>query len=360
MAGGDSDMQEKTEEATPQRREEFRKQGQVAQTRELSSALALFGLSLVLYFMGRLFVEQFFSIYNELYTTQLLATIKSGDILPALIYSMKKILLLSFPVFLTMFVFGIASSVLQVGFMFTSETLTPNLKKVNPLEGLKRMFSMKALVEGIKAVFKFSLVAIIIYSVLKNEFAIIPKLIYAESLQIFYYVGTLAVKSMLSIGALMAVLAGLDYMFQRFDMEKQMRMTKQEVKEEVKSREGDPLIKARIRKIQKEMANKRMMNEVPKADVIITNPTHLAIAIKYQPDKFAAPVVLAKGADHMAKKIRELATTHKIPIVENKPLARTIFKTLEVGQMIPRELFEAVAEVLAYVFRLKRKKKING
>ena len=146
-------------------------------------------------------------------------------------------------------------------------------------------------------------------------------------------------------------------MFQRFDLEKQMKMTKQEVKEEVKSREGDPLIKARIRKIQKEMANKRMMNDVPKADVIITNPTHLAIAIQYQPEKFAAPIILAKGADQVAMKIRELATENDIPIVENKPLARTIFKTLEIGQQIPRELFEAVAEVLAYVFKLKRKKR---
>ncbi len=357
---GDSDLQEKTEEATPQRREDFRKQGQVAQTRELSSALALFGLSFVLYFMGKMFVEQFFVIYGDLYGSQLLLTIQSGDVLPALVYSLKKIFLLSLPVFLVMFVFGAASSILQIGFLFTNETLTPNLKKINPLEGLKRLFSLKALVEGIKAVLKFSLVGIVIYFVFKNEFSIIPKLIYSESIQIFYYVGALAVKAMLSIGALMIVLAGLDYMFQRFDMEKQMRMTKQEVKEEVKSREGDPLIKARIRRIQKEMANRRMMNEIPKADVIITNPTHLAIALKYQPEKFAAPVILAKGADNMAMKIRELATSHDIPIVENKPLARTIYKTLEVGQVIPRELFEAVAEVLAYVFRLKRKKKVNG
>ncbi len=357
---GDSDMQEKTEEATPQRREEFRKQGQVAQTRELASALSLFGFSLVIYFMGKIFIEQFFTIYNELYGAQILSAIQSGDIFPSLVYALKKILLLSLPVFLIMFVFGAASSILQIGFMFTNETLTPNLKKINPLEGLKRLFSLKSLVEGIKAIFKFSLVAFVIYSVLKGEFQVIPKLIYAETIQIFYYVGTLVVKTMLSIGALMSVLAGLDYLFQRFDMEKQMKMTKQEVKEEVKSREGDPLIKARIRKIQKEMANRRMMNEVPKADVIITNPTHLAIALKYQPEKFAAPIILAKGADNMAQKIRELASEHNIPIVENKPLARTIYKTLEVGQLIPRELFEAVAEVLAYVFRLKRKNRVNG
>lgn len=357
---GDSDMQEKTEEATPQRRDEFRKQGQVAQTRELSSALALFGLAMLMYFMGKLFVEQFFAIYQDLYGSQILETIKSGNVMPALIYSLKKIFILSVPVYIILFAFGLFSTVVQIGFLFTGETLQPNLKKINPLEGFKRMFSLKAVVEGIKAVFKFSLVAIVIYFVLKDELSVIPKLLFAETTQIFYYVGTLVFKTVVSIASLMVVLAGLDYMFQRFDLEKQMRMSKQEVKEEVKSREGDPLIKARIRKIQKEMANRRMMNEVPKADVIITNPTHLAIAIKYDPAKFAAPIILAKGADHMAKKIRELATENDIPIVENKPLARTIFKTLEVGQQIPRELFEAVAEVLAYVFRLKRKRRVNG
>jgi flagellar biosynthesis protein FlhB len=353
----DSDMQEKTEEATPQRREDFRKQGQVVQTRELASAFALLGFALLLFFAGRLFIEQFFEIYNSMYRQQLLSVKNAGDIYPALAYAFKKIFLLTLPVYILLFVLGFFSSVVQIGFLFTNEPLTPNLKKVNPLEGIKRMFSMKALVEGLKAIFKFTLVGAVIYFVLRSEVDVIPRLIFSESQQILYYVGTLMFKTLLSISSLMLVLAGVDYLFQRFDMEKQMRMTKQEVKEEVKSREGDPLIKARIRKIQREMANKRMMNDVPKADVIITNPTHLAIALKYDPQKYAAPVILAKGADHVAKKIRELALENEIPIVENKPLARTIFKTLEVGQVIPRELFAAVAEVLAYVFRLKRKKK---
>ncbi|MCJ8275835.1 MAG: flagellar biosynthesis protein FlhB [Bdellovibrionales bacterium] len=353
----DSD-QEKTEEATPQRREDFRKQGQVAQTRELSSALALFGLSLLIWFMGRIFVEQFFEIYNFLYRAQWLATVKTGDIMPALVYAFKKIIYLSLPAYVILFTLGVMSTVVQIGFMFSEEAMKPNINKINPLEGLKRLFSLKAIVEGLKALSKFSLVAVVIYMVLKGEFETIPKLMFGEPAQVFKYIGTLIFKSMLAIGGLMSIVAGLDYMFQRFDMEKQMRMTKQEVKEEVKSREGDPLIKARIRKIQKEMANKRMMEEVPKADVIITNPTHLAIALKYDPTKFAAPVILAKGADHMAKKIRELAKEHEVPIVENKPLARTIYKTLEIGQTIPRELFQAVAEVLAYVFKLKRKRSV--
>lgn len=352
--------QEKTEEATPQRREDFRKQGQVVQTRELSSALALFGLALLVWFMGRIAVEQFFEIYNYLYRTQWLATVKSGNIMPAIIYAFKKIFLITLPVYAILLVLAVGSTVSQIGFLFSEEAMKPNLKKINPLEGLKRLFGLKSLVEGIKAIFKFILVSTVIYFVLRGEYAVIPKLMFLKPIQVFSYIGTLIFKSMVSIGGLMVVLAAVDYLFQRYDMEKQMRMTKQEVKEEAKSREGDPLVKARIRKIQKDMSTQRMMADVPKADVIITNPTHLAIAIKYDPEKFAAPIILAKGADHVAAKIRELAKEHEIPIVENKPLARTIFKTLEIGQAIPRELFEAVAEVLAYVFKLRRKKRSHG
>jgi flagellar biosynthetic protein FlhB len=152
----------------------------------------------------------------------------------------------------------------------------------------------------------------------------------------------------------MTILAGIDYAYQRWELEKKMKMTKQEVKEEVKSREGDPQIKARIRRIQRDMATKRMMEDVPKADVIITNPTHIAVALKYSAD-LPAPKLLAKGADLVAEKIKEVAKEHRIPIVENKPLARTIYKTLKIGHVIPRELFNAVAEVLAYVYKLKRK-----
>ena len=354
----DKSQQEKTEEATPQRREDFRKQGQVAQTRELSSALVLFGVAILMWFMSRYLLQQVFDTYNTLYGSHLLQVIKTGNIFPALSFAFKQIFIFIGPVLLVLFFIAIASTVSQIGFLFSDETLKPNLNKINPIEGFKRVFSMKSLVEGLKAIFKFTLVSTVIYFVLKGESAVIPKLLFFGPSQTLAFVGSLLFKTMLSISAVMAVLAAFDYLFQRFDLEKQMKMTKQEVKEEVKSREGDPLIKARIRKIQKEMATKRMMEDVPKADVIITNPTHLAIALKYDPDKYAAPVVLAKGADHLAKKIRELAKDHSIPIVENKPLARTIFKTIEIGQVIPRELFAAVAEVLAYVFKLKRKRRV--
>jgi flagellar biosynthetic protein FlhB len=170
------------------------------------------------------------------------------------------------------------------------------------------------------------------------------------------YMGKVVVKLLGGVGGLMFIIAAADYFYQRWDLEKKMMMTKQEVKEEHKSREGDPMVKNRIRRIQREMASKRMMADVPKADVIITNPTHIAVCIKYS-DNLPAPQLIAMGADNVAEKIKELARQHNIPIVENKPLARTIFKTMKIGQVIPRELFVAVAEVLSYVYRLRRKKR---
>jgi len=352
--------QEKTEEPTQQKRDDFRKQGQVVQTKELASAFVLFGSSLGMWFLARFLMGQAFEVYNDLYSTHLLNAIKSGDVMPALGYAFKKIFLIILPILGILFFVSVASTMVQIGVLFTSEPLKPNLNKINPLNGLKRLFSLKAIVEGGKAVLKFSLVGGSIYLLIRGETSILPSLMFSEPIVVLTFIGSMAFKMMLIIGILMLVLAAADYFFQRFDMEKQMRMTKQEVKEENKQREGDPLIKARIRKVQKEMANKRMMEAVPKADVIITNPTHIAIALKYDPQNYASPVILAKGVDHVAQKIRELAKDHNIPIVENKPLARTIYKSLEIGQTIPRELFSAVAEVLAYVFKLKRKKMKRG
>ena len=201
-----------------------------------------------------------------------------------------------------------------------------------------------------------SVIAYTAYYILSDSIDTIPRLVFLTPIQILEYISAQVFRLILGTGGVLVFIAVLDYFFQRIQLESQMKMSKQEIRDEVKTREGDPLIKARIRKIQKEISQRRMMADVPKADVIITNPTHLAIALKYQPEKFAAPIMLAKGQDEVALRIRELAKEHGIPIVENKPLARTIYKTLEIGQVIPRELFAAVAEVLAYVFKLKRKK----
>jgi len=243
-----------------------------------------------------------------------------------------------------------------VGFLYNEEALEFDLERINPLAGLKRLVNFKALIEGLKSVAKIVLIGAVVYFVVRSQILQIPFLVNMSIEQILRFTGELTIKLLGSVGIFMGVLAASDYFFQRWDLEKQMRMTKQEVKEEHKSREGDPMIKARIRRIQREMANKRMMADVPKADVIITNPTHIACAIQYDPKSMAAPKLLAKGADLMAQKIKDIARENNIPIVENKPLARTIFKTMKIGHVIPRELFTAVAQVLSYVYKLKRKK----
>jgi flagellar biosynthetic protein FlhB len=214
---------------------------------------------------------------------------------------------------------------------------------------------MKGLAELAKSLLKIVIIFTTMYFLLKSEFSQIPYLSGMSLEQIISYLGYIVFKLFLGVGIFILVLAVADYFFQRFQLEKEMMMTKQEVKEEHKSREGDPLIKARVRKIQREMANKKMLLEVPKANVVITNPTHIACVLKYD-EKLPAPQLVAMGADLMAEKIKEIARQHNIPVIENKPLARAMFKTMKIGQIIPRELFVAVAEVLSYVMRLNKKK----
>ena len=202
---------------------------------------------------------------------------------------------------------------------------------------------------------KVALVGGIVYFILRGEIKTLPRLSLFDTSQLLVYCGELTLKLCAWVGVFMAALAVLDYLFQRWELEREMRMTKQEVKEELKSREGDPLVRARVRKLQREIANRRMMDAVKKADVVITNPTHLACALQYSKE-MVAPKLVAKGADYIAEKIKTIAKEHNVPIVENKPLARTIYKTLKIGQVIPRELYAAVADVLSYIYRLKRKR----
>lgn len=349
------DSGEKTEEATPQRREEFRRKGQVAQTRELASVLALLGAALIMWLLGRFMLSQILEIFHESVSGFLVTAARSGDYAPAVKFILTKTFLVLAPLLGIFTVFSFASSALQIGFLVNEEALQMKVEKLNPVEGFKRIFSLRAVLEGVKAVLKVLLIGGVTTLILKGEIAMVPKLIYFSVEQLLSYVGTVTLKLLGAVGGFMGLLAGLDYFYQRWDLEQKMRMTKQEVKEEHKSREGDPMIKARIRRIQRDMAQKRMMEDVPKADVIVTNPTHIAVALQYVSGEMAAPKIVAMGADLIAEKIKEIARKNNVPIVENKPLARTMFKTLKIGQTIPRELFTAVAEVLTYVYRLKKK-----
>lgn len=349
-----AEEQERTEEATQQRREDFRRRGQVAMTRELGSAIVLFGAAISLWFLGKYFLGQLFELSAQLLTQAPLAG-KNGDLLIWLGIAFKKGIFVIVPLCAIFMVLNIAASILQTGLLNNEEAFDFNLDRLNPLEGFKKIFSLKALVEGLKSIIKLTFVGAAAYWLLRDQVGLVHKVGNISISQLLELTGSLSFRLFAGLGLILGVVALADYFYQRWDLEKQMRMTKQEVKEEHKAREGDPLIKARIRRIQREMANKRMMNDVPKADVVITNPTHLACALRYDPDNMAAPQLVAKGSGLIAEKIKELARDNNIPVIENKPLARTIFKMLKVGQAIPRELFAAVAQVLSYVYRLKKK-----
>lgn len=352
------DQQERTEEATQQRREDFRKRGQVAHTRELASVLMLLSSALILWLLGRFMLAQVLDIFNHSFGPFLIDAARGGDYAPAVLFIAKRAVLVLAPLVGILAVMSVTSSIVQTGLLNNEEALEFNLERINPLEGFKRLFSLRSAVEGLKSLLKLMLVAVVVALLVKDQVVKVPLLVTFSVNQLMLFAGELTVRLMGGVGVFMGVIAAADYFFQRWELEKRMRMTKQEIKEEHKSREGDPMIKARIRRIQREMANKRMMADVPKADVVVTNPTHIACALRYDPQTMAAPQLIAKGAGAIAEKIKELARAHGIPIMENKPLARTMYKTMKIGQFIPRELFTAVAQVLSYVYKLKRKAKI--
>lgn len=345
---------EKTEEATPQKRLDFRKRGQVAQTKELSTAMMLVFSLVSIWLTGKFFFQELYDMFHVIIGDHIAMTVRDGGVEASAIYAFKKVALLVAPIGIFLWIVSAASSLIQVGVLHNEDALKLKFDKIDPIAGFKRVFSMKSLVEGLKVVLKVSVVGFVVYLVLNDEIKTIPKLMTFDVAQMMAYMGAVAFKLVGGVGMFMFIVAGIDYLYQRYTMEEQMKMTKQEVKEEHKTREGDPLIRARIRRAQREMAQSRMMNDVPTADVIITNPTHIAVAIKYSAD-MVAPTIIAMGADFIAQKIKEVAKENNIPIVENKPLARSMFKTLEIGQIIPKELYATVAEILSYVFKLKRR-----
>lgn len=345
---------DKTEEATQARRDEFRKRGQVAQTRELASAVVLlFGFFLI-YFAGRYFTQQIFSLFNLTLGEGLIQSVAHDDFKKMVFAAGKSIVQIFFPIGLLIAVVATLSIVAQIGFLQVEDALGFKLEKIDPINGFKRIFSLKSVIEALKSIVKLLIVGLVIYFVFKAEVKKMAHLMDQPVENILSYLSTKVGVLLASVSALFFALAAADYFFQRWDLEKQMMMTKQEVKEEHKSREGDPMIKSRIRRIQREVAQRRMMQDVPKADVIVTNPTHIAVALRYD-ETTPAPQVIAMGADLIAEKIKTVAREYDIPIIENKPLARTIYKTMKIGQVIPRDLYVAVAEVLSYVYKLKRK-----
>ncbi|MDR2550756.1 MAG: flagellar biosynthesis protein FlhB [Desulfobulbus sp.] len=344
---------ERTESPSAKRREDFRKKGQVAQSREVQTA-ALFSV-LLLFWM---FYAPMF--WSELKEMLVMVWQRSGEYAVTISSMMRlayylgaAMALVLGPLFLVALLVGFFSTFAQIGWLFTAQPLIPDLTKLDPIKGMGRFISKRSLMEVIKSLLKVGLIGWISYKTLKNEFGQALLLIDIPVDGTVLYLAKTAALVMAKVVGIMIVLALLDYAFVRWEMEEKMKMTKQEQKEEMKETEGDPHIKSKIRSIQQQMARKRMMAAVPTADVVITNPTHVAVAIKYEAGQMEAPLILAKGQELVAARIREIAREHRIPLVENPPVARLLHSKVEVGQSIPEELFKAVAEILAYVYSLK-------
>ncbi len=341
---------EKTEKATPQKRRESRKKGEVAKSQEVSSALTLLVTFGFLMFGGKSLVEGFLAIYRHSFSEYMLWELTPERIellFSQIVFDATK---LTAPILFVAMVAGIFSSYIQVGLMFTPEVIQLKLEKLNPIQGAKQIFSMKSVVEFLKSIFKMVFTGVIVYFLIwskKEELFILGEKGIWDAIRL---VGVLSIQIGLAVALSLVILAIADYIYQKYEFEKKLRMSKQDIKDEYKKSEGDPFIKGQRRAKQREMAMNRMIQEVPRADVLITNPTHFAIAIRYDLETMDAPQVIAKGKDHVALKMKEIAKEHKVMTVENKPLARALFAAVEIGDTIPEEMFNAVGEILAYVY----------
>jgi flagellar biosynthetic protein FlhB len=348
--------QERTEKGTGKRRSEARKRGQVANSREIPATLILLAALGVFHFAGAHLFEQCAALVSEVFRslhTIRLGTITAVSALAADIF--QAVILILLPFFVPFLVAGLVGNVAQIGFEIHGEALGLKFSSMNPIAGIKRIFSLRGLVELAKSVLKILFIGAIAYSVVSGYLKEFPALVRWDLGALWNFTAEVTFKIIFYVFLAMLVLSALDYIYQRWQYEESLKMTKQEVTDEHKQSEGDPKVKSRIRSLQQQTAYHRMMSEVPKADVVITNPTHLAIALRFKPDEMTAPRVVAKGAGTIAERIRETAREHSVPIVENKTLAQTLFKMTELGDYIPVELYRAVAEVLAYVYRLKGK-----
>lgn len=351
--GGD-----KTEKATPKKLEDARKEGRVARSSDLINGLMLLLMFFVLRifgnFMAKGFLESFVKYYNK--TADI--SMEIFDVKQAVNFGNEivfDIVIACLPVLIGSFLVAFVGNVVQIGWKVTTKPLKPKLDRLNPIGGLKRMFSQEKVVELIKSILKVLAIAIVAYNEVKDRWLFILNLYDFEFMQAIVNIFDIVLDVGVKISVLFVIIGIADFGYQKWKHLHDLRMSKQEVKDEMKQSEGDPQVKGRIRQKMREGARRRMMQELPKADVVITNPTHFAVAIKYDKEKAEAPYVLAKGADYVASTIKEAAKEHKIEIVENKPLARMLYYNVEIGEQIPPELYQMVAEVLAYVYSVKNK-----
>lgn len=350
----EKDNDDKTEEASPERREEFRERGDIATSREITSVFILAAITI------------FFSIYLQYFTDDILRymagmfqSFRPRDYsIEYFIQVMKEMWLkcisLILPFFLVTTAAAMGITFFQTRMNWSWKKLEPNFSRMNPISGLTRMVGTQALVELLKGIAKMLAVGLVAYLILRSEWKVVPGLLTYPMARIWSYWGEITKQLFLSVAGLLLLIGGLDYLYNFISLERKMRMTKQEVKEEYKKRELDPHVKGKIKQMQRDIAMAKAVKAVGSATVVVTNPEHFAVALQYELG-MQAPIVLAKGKDFLAQRMKEVAKDKDIPIVENKPLARTLYKMVEVGQQIPESLYKAVSEVIRYVFLLKGK-----
>ncbi len=352
---------DKTEEPTAKKLDDARKEGQVAKSREIANCLGLLAVFLILRFwagrMGNQFLGVFHDTYSRIHEILIFwnGEMPVTDLWLLLRRAVLSVILILLPMLIIGFIIAFVSDLIQVQWKPTGKTLQPKLSKINPISGFKKIFSMNSLVELIKSLAKIGLVAVISYNFLKDCYGIIFHFYEMPLMQGIALIGKTVTDLGIRISAIYIVIAGADFGYQKWKFHRDMKMTKQEVKDEYKQSEGDPQIKGKIRQKMMEVSRRRMMQALPQADVVITNPTHYAVAVKYDPQEREAPYVLAKGEGYLAQRIKEVAKEHGIELVENKPVARMLYHNVEVGESIPPELYQAVAEILAFVYHLQGK-----
>ncbi|MGE6753097.1 flagellar biosynthesis protein FlhB [Rossellomorea sp. NPDC071047] len=344
---------EKTEKATPKKRDDARKKGQTAKSQDVNTAIILLAVFLFLTFSASYIGNIVFDLFNQTFQEYMLMELTENTVQVITMDIMKELALLLGPIMIVALLAGLFSNYIQVGVMFTTKPLEPKLEKIDPIKGFKRIFSLRAIVELLKSILKISFVGAITFVILWMNIEQVLSLSFKSVGDSLATMASLTVQMGIAASLALLFLSLFDFLYQKYDFEKNIRMSKQDLKDEHKNIEGDPLIKSKIKQRQREMAMRRMMQEVPEADVVITNPTHFAIALKYDENKMDAPYVVAKGVDYLAQKIKYIANENDVVMVENRPLARSLYDSAEIGDAVPEEFFKAVAEILAYVYRIK-------
>jgi flagellar biosynthesis protein FlhB len=354
------DGAERTESATPKRLEDARRRGQIPRSRDLTTAAVMMTAGSGLYFMGGRLSGNLHSLMKRGLTLTREQSLDPSQMMPVLSRAAADALLACAPMFGLIVLAAILAPLALGGWSFSSESLMPQFNRLSPLKGFKRMFSMQSIVELLKALAKFGAVGVIAVMVLRHDTNELLSLGREPTAAAIGHAVRLCGQALIWLSAGLLFIAGIDVPYQLWSYAKQLKMTREEVRQEMKESEGSPEIKGRIRQVQQQLARQRMMQDVPKADVIVTNPTHFAVALKYDENRMRAPIVVAKGADVIAARIREIAGENQVPIFEAPPLARVLYRNVDIGQEVPSNVYVAVAQVLTYVFQLKAAIKAGG